>query len=155
MRLYLVQHGEALSKDVDPERALSDVGRADIERLASFLTPRYLGVDRILQSGKLRAQQTAIILARAFASNVMPEKVSGLDPLDDPQSLVTAISNLQGDVLVVGHLPFLSKLVGQLLAGPGNSLVRFEPGTLACLECVDDRWSIVSVVPPTLLKPLP
>ena len=73
MRLYLVQHGEALSKDVDPERALSDAGRADAERLARFLAPRRLTLSRVLQSGKLRAQQTAEILAGAFASDLTPE----------------------------------------------------------------------------------
>ncbi len=34
---YLAQHGEALSKEVDPERALSERGRKDVERVAGFL----------------------------------------------------------------------------------------------------------------------
>jgi phosphohistidine phosphatase SixA len=37
MRLYLVQHGDALTKDVDPERQLSSQGRADITRLLEWL----------------------------------------------------------------------------------------------------------------------
>jgi phosphohistidine phosphatase len=152
MRLYLVQHGEALSKDVDPERALSDAGRADAERLARFLTPKRLTLSRVLQSGKLRAQQTAEILVGAFALDLTPEKASDLNPLDDPQSLLRTIAGLQEDVLIVGHLPFLAKLVGQLLIGTDNSLVTFEPGTLVCLERSEDRWSVAWVVPPALLK---
>lgn len=152
MRLYLVQHGEALSKDVDPERGLRDTGRADVKRLASFLAPKRLTVSRVLQSGKLRAQQTAEILADAFAADVTPERADGLDPLDDPQPLLHTIAGLQGDVLIVGHLPFLGKLVGQMLAGTDDSFVTFEPGTLVCLERIEDRWSVASVVPPALLK---
>ena len=152
MRLYLVQHGEALSKDVDPERALSDVGRADAEHLASFLAPRRLTISRVLQSGKLRAKQTAEILAGAFASELTPEETNGLNPLDEPQSLLRTIAGLQEDVLIVGHLPFLGKLVGQMLTGTDDSFVTFEPGTLVCLERSEDRWSVAWVVPPALLK---
>jgi phosphohistidine phosphatase len=152
MRLYVVQHGEALSKDVDSERALSDAGRADAERLASFLAPKGLTISRVLQSGKLRAQQTAEILAGAFASELTPEEANGLNPLDDPQSLLRAIASWQEDVLIVGHLPFLVKLVGQMLTGTDDSLVTFEPGTLVCLEGSEDRWSVAWVVPPALLR---
>ncbi|MDH3671331.1 MAG: phosphohistidine phosphatase SixA [Gammaproteobacteria bacterium] len=152
MRLYLVQHGEALSKDVDPERALSDGGRAAAERLASFIAPRRLTISRVLQSGKLRAQQTATILARTLAPDITPEQANGLNPLDDPQSLLRTIASWQEDVLIVGHLPFLAKLVGQMLTGTNDSLVTFEPGTMMCLERDEDRWSVVWVVPPTLLK---
>jgi phosphohistidine phosphatase len=152
MRLYLVQHGEALSKDVDPERALSDAGRADAERLASFLASRRLTINRVLQSGKLRAQQTATILARTLAPDIAPEQANGLNPLDDPQSLLRTIAGWQEDVLIVGHLPFLAKLVGQILTGTDDSLVMFEPGTMVCLERSEDRWSVAWVVPPTLLE---
>jgi phosphohistidine phosphatase len=153
MRLYLVQHGEALSEDVDPERALSDVGRADAKRLASFLAPKHLSISRVLHSGKLRAQQTAAVLVGAFVSKVAPEETEGLDPLDDPQALVDTLAGWQEDVLIVGHLPFLAKLVGQMLTGTDDPLVTFDPGALVCLERSEDRWSVAWVVPPALLKP--
>lgn len=152
MRLYLVQHGEALSKDVDPERALSDAGRADTERLASFLAPRRLTISRVLQSGKLRAQQTATILASTLAPDITPEQANGLNPLDDPQPLLRILASGQENILIVGHLPFLAKLVGQMLAGTDDSLVTFEPGTMVCLERSEYRWSVAWVVPPTLLS---
>ena len=37
MRLWIVQHGDALAKGVDPNRPLSEKGRSDVERLASHL----------------------------------------------------------------------------------------------------------------------
>jgi len=35
MSLYLVQHGKSYSKEIDPERKLTDEGKADVERIAA------------------------------------------------------------------------------------------------------------------------
>lgn len=43
MRLYLVQHGEALRKEENPERPLSDRGQETVRRVAAFL--RKIGVE--------------------------------------------------------------------------------------------------------------
>ena len=67
MKLYLAQHGEACTKDIDPERPLTDQGREDIERLAEFLARAGIEVARVIDSGKLRAAQTADLLAAAVA----------------------------------------------------------------------------------------
>ena len=67
MRLYLVQHAEALPADVDPARPLSANGRTDAERVATLLTGQVLGITRVLHSGKTRAEQTAGILAPEIA----------------------------------------------------------------------------------------
>ena len=66
MRLYLLQHGEALAKEIDPERPLSDRGRADVSRLAALLRARGMGVGWIAHSGKARARESAEILAPAL-----------------------------------------------------------------------------------------
>ena len=36
MRVYLVQHGEAESKDVEPQRPLTDRGRQVTQRMAEM-----------------------------------------------------------------------------------------------------------------------
>lgn len=38
MKLYLMQHGDALSRDIDPDRPLSDKGRRDVEQIGDFLS---------------------------------------------------------------------------------------------------------------------
>lgn len=58
MKLYLVQHGEACTKDVNTERPLTDQGKRDIDRLATFFTQADIQVSRVVHSGKLRAKQT-------------------------------------------------------------------------------------------------
>ena len=52
MRLLLVQHGNALPKDVDPERGLSESGKQDVANVAAFLARGSVQVERIFHSGK-------------------------------------------------------------------------------------------------------
>lgn len=68
MKLYLVQHGEASAKTVDPERPLTELGRTDVEQLARFLGEAGVRIERVMHSGKLRAVQTAECLAAGIRS---------------------------------------------------------------------------------------
>ena len=45
MKIYLVQHAKAASKDADPERSLTEEGRSDIQKVADFIRPLNLSVD--------------------------------------------------------------------------------------------------------------
>jgi len=79
----LVQHGEAVSEEVDPRRPLSERGRAEVERVASFLARAGFRVSRIVHSTKLRARETAEILARHLGAPL--EEAGGLEPRADPK----------------------------------------------------------------------
>jgi len=61
--LYLVQHGAAKTESEDPRRSLTSEGRRAVERMADFLSTLHVSLDRIEHSEKLRARQTAEILA--------------------------------------------------------------------------------------------
>ena len=61
MKLYLVQHGQAESKSVDPTRPLTGKGRQEVERVAKVAGQMHLQVRQIRHSGKTRADQTAMI----------------------------------------------------------------------------------------------
>src|SRR5688500_9788627 len=63
MRLYLVQHGEAVPEQVDPQRPLSEAGRRDVQAMARLLAGAGIRPTRIVHSGKRRAQETAELLA--------------------------------------------------------------------------------------------
>ena len=54
------------------------------------------------------------------------------------------------DLLVVGHMPFLGKLVALLTLGREEpSPVAFLPGSLVCLERGGEgAWAVVSMVRP-------
>jgi len=153
MKLYLVQHGAALAKEVDPARPLSESGRQDVQAMAEFLKGAGIRVERVWHSGKLRAEQTAHLLAKAVLPRGRIEKVGGIGPNDDVAGLVSDADVWEQDILVVGHLPFLSRLVARLVAGdPQLELVQFLPGSVVCLErCEIDRWMLLWMVRPDLL----
>ena len=152
MRLYLVQHGTALTSEVDPARPLSESGREDVQAMAEFLKGAGIRVERVWHSGKPRAEQTALLLAKAVLPRGRIEKVGGIGPNDDVAGFVSDADVWEQDILVVGHLPFLSRLVARLVAGdPEHELVEFIPGSVVCLErCDVDRWILLWMLRPDL-----
>ena len=62
MDLYLMQHGQATTETEDPERPLTDAGRAAVQRVAKRARAADVRISSCLHSGKLRAEQTAQLL---------------------------------------------------------------------------------------------
>jgi phosphohistidine phosphatase len=153
MKLYLVQHGDAVAKEVDPERPLSARGRADVQRTASFLGQAGIRIGRVLHSGKQRAEQTAELLAAAIGAGRELEQISGIDPLDPTDTFAQTVNAWTEDTLVVGHLPFMGKLVSRLIVGDeAVPTVAFLPGAVLCLERGDaETWAIAWMIRPELL----
>lgn len=154
MKLYLVQHGEARAKDVDPERPLTDQGAQDIDRLAAFLKQAGVRVERVIHSGKLRAAQTAERLAAAVAPGVELESSGIINPHDNPKAFDWQSDGWDRDTLVVGHLPFLAKLVSHLVIEDENRLITgYEPGSIVCLgRHGDAHWRIDWMLRPELFR---
>ena len=154
MRLYMVQHGEAKSKEQDPERSLTEEGRGDVERLAVFLKKSGVSVGRVIHSGKLRAKQTAEIMAGAMAKGVTTETSEIINPLDPPEPFAKLVSEWDADTLVAGHLPFMARLVALLVTGdPEQIVVSYQPGSVVCLERdADGKWAVAWMLRPELFR---
>ena len=153
MKLYLVQHGEAVAKEDDPDRPLSEKGITDVKRIARALAQANVAVERVIHSGKLRAQQTAEILASEIAPGVQPEIHDQIRPNDNPGTFDLLSANRNNDIMVVGHLPFMAKLVSLLVADDdGLTLVAYKPGSIVCLQRIEvDNWQINWMLRPELL----
>ena len=152
MKLYLVQHGKAVSEEVDPQRPLTEEGRREVEKAAAFVKKLDLSVDYLWHSGKKRAEQTAEILAKVVKVRKGSGAHEGLSPNDDVGAIEEELA-ASGDVLIVGHLPFLSKLTSLLLAGSESAgVVVFRNGGIVCLSLSDEkRWQLEWAVTPELL----
>ncbi len=153
MKIYLVQHGEAVAKEVDPERPLTGQGIQDVQRVATALKHAGVEVKRAIHSGKLRAKQTAEILAAEIAPMLQLETSDLINPNDSPGAFDFQSASGGGDTLVVGHLPFMARLVSQLVIGDDNHmLVTYQPGSVVCLELAETgNWQINWMVRPELL----
>jgi phosphohistidine phosphatase len=153
MKLYLAQHGGATSKEENPDRPLSSKGATDVENIARFLRQANTVVAGVVHSGKLRAQQTAEILAEQLAPNIALEINNNINPLDLPAVVAEEIDQWQKDALLVGHLPHIAKLATMLLTNHEEpAIIAFTPGTVACLERSDDNnWSLNWLVSPDIV----
>ena len=153
MKLYLVQHAEAVAKEVDPDRPLSERGRRDAQAMAAGLAASGVRVERAWHSGKLRAEQTAQLLAGKLLTAGKAEAVDGIRPNDPVEAFIADADVWEQDTLVVGHLPFMARLVALLVTGdPQREIVDYRPGSVACLERRNaDTWVLVWLVRPDVL----
>lgn len=153
MKLYLTQHGEATTEEVDPSRPLTAKGRSDVEKIASFLKGAGVGPSLILHSGKTRARQTAEIIAAQIGSDCQVTEREDLAPNDPVTTLTKEILRMADDRMIVGHLPFLGRLASLLIAGSeSKNLVAFRQGGVVCLQRNEDRtWQVAWMVTPELL----
>jgi phosphohistidine phosphatase len=152
MKLYLAQHGKALAKEEDPERPLSEQGVLDMRNVASLLGDASVQVPRIWHSGKPRAAQTAELLAKTVQSGRCIETIKGISPNDPVVEFASDADVWDEDTLVVGHLPFMSRLVSLLVIGDaGQELVQFTPGSIVCLERQGEHhWVIAWMMRPDI-----
>ena len=131
MRVYLMRHGEA---EPAGERPLTAQGRQHVERVARAAVRAHVHPKHIYHSGKLRAQQTAEILAQHLGHTDL-RQVPGLNPNDDPDEAHRLADSRSGGVMFVGHLPHLERFASSLLLEDDSSpLVLFPPAGMACLE---------------------
>jgi len=150
MKLYLIQHGIALPEEKDPEKSLSPEGKDETQRTAEFLKAKNIEVDTVWHSPKQRAAQTAqIILSSVICSEI--QQRDDLNPLDSVEMFPEEIESLNKSLMIIGHLPFLQKLVSLLLSGSdANQFISFKNSGVICLEYADN-WKIAWMITPELL----
>lgn len=157
MELGLLRHahaGDASAWDrPDDLRPLTDKGRQQADRLGRALAAAGFVPDAVLTSPRVRARETAELVAERLGVHV------GVDPrLGSPLDLATVDAILDDAgrpvrPVLVGHDPDFSDLLALLVGSPG---LRMRKGTFALLDverplapgCAVLRW----LVPPDLLR---
>jgi phosphohistidine phosphatase len=154
MQLYLIQHGAAKSEAEDPQRSLTAEGTKTVERMAQYLSHVTLLIDRIEHSDKQRARQTAEIMAAHLHPAEAARQVAGLAPNDDVSPMRELLQNESKSLMIVGHLPYLSRLVSALLGlQQERSLVAFQMGGVVHLERDENgEWRVRWILAPELLS---
>jgi phosphohistidine phosphatase len=134
MALYIVQHGQSLTKDLDPEKGLSPQGIGEVEKIAGVAQNYGVTVTRIQHSGKKRARQTAELIAAILKPENGLQEVAGIKPLDDVAAFASRV-DYSADTMVVGHLPFLERLTSFLITGQQSPIVfKLQNGGILCLD---------------------
>jgi phosphohistidine phosphatase len=153
MKVYLVQHGESEPEEVNPARPLSARGRQQAQSVAALAARLKLDVYQIRHSGKTRAADTASILGEALSPRGGIVAVSGLNPNDDVGPIADVLTQEKQTLMLVGHLPFLSRLAGLLVAGnPDVPVIKFQYAAINCLEREQDKWQVAWIVTPEIAE---
>ena len=150
MKLYCVRHCEACNADEDPARGLTEQGSQDAQKLAEYLQMQGEHIPHIMHSGKLRAEQTATRIAEAVKADQITVHPEWLADTADIDVLAGMVNSWVDNTMLVGHLPHMANLVSALVDVSDNmSLLSFAPGTMVCLQYVNDgRWMIDWVMKP-------
>ena len=155
--LYLLRHAHAGDPEGwtgdDAARPLSSKGKGQAERLGAFLADTGFRADAIVSSPKLRARQTAELVARHLEMEVrLDERLGGGFDGAAVDAILADLGN-PGRVVLVGHDPDFSELLGALV---GSDRVTMKKGALARVDVAGPvtsgagtlRW----LVPPDLLQ---
>lgn len=154
MKLYLMQHGRSVTKEEDPERPLTSQGTDEVIKIAEFLSKASVKVSRVLHSGKIRAKQTAEIIISRLGPGEGPVEQKGLLPMDDVKDCFDQVNGLEHDIMIIGHLPHLTRLISLLIAGSESMpIVAFQHGGVVCLSRNNEpNWSISWMVVPEIVR---
>jgi phosphohistidine phosphatase len=142
MNLFILRHGIAAEPDapgikMDAERPLVAKGEQRLRAAAAAMEKMELSFDAIISSPYLRAKQTAEIVARHFKLQKKLTFSDDLIPGGNPQALIQQINDLKPapeNLLLVGHEPYLSRLIALLAAGIPTATIEMKKGGLCKLE---------------------
>jgi phosphohistidine phosphatase len=136
--LFLVHHAEAVDGTIDPQRPLTDGGRAHAEAIAARAAARGARPAVIWHSGKLRARQTAEHFWRACNPMAELSAVRGLQPNDPAHWIKDIVEGDPRDIMLVGHMPHLGRLLELLMRDPNAG--SFPPHGCVAVESREGVW---------------
>ena len=140
MELYLVRHGLAVDlgeqgTSSDAERMLTAKGEKRTRRTAKALQELKCIPAKICTSPLVRAAQTADIICRILIPKKEATPGEYLKPDASIAAGIAAIRAMRvGSVILVGHMPHLSRLASAVLTGDEAALfLDFDKSGVCCI----------------------
>jgi phosphohistidine phosphatase len=138
MEIYLLRHGIAEDRSAtgrDPDRRLTDEGRAKLRRVLERAHQAGVRPSLILSSPYRRALETAEIAAHELGYEGKIVRIPALTPDSSPQQLWEAIREhrTESALLLAGHEPLFSATVAHLL-GSVHAMVHFRKGAIVRID---------------------
>jgi len=142
MNIFILRHGIAVERGTpgfenDAERPLTPKGRRQLRKSAAAMKKMKLKFGLILSSPCERARRTAEIVAEELKLKKRLKLADTLKCEGDPEKLVGELARLKPrpeNVMLVGHEPYLSRLVSLLVSGNGGLALDLKKGGLCKLE---------------------
>lgn len=143
MEIYLVRHGAAHTKEDDPERHLNKDGLKQCHLSGRALRQLDTMFDLVISSPKVRARQTAEIIADKVGYPKDEIKVTEtLEPMASAKDTTSYLNNFteKKNIMLAGHLPLLGNLASKLLRESTQISLYFEASAV-CKVDVDQPIS--------------
>ena len=146
MNLYIIRHAIAVDEGLpeyedDSQRPLTDKGKKKMRQIAKGLRALGTDFDLILSSPYVRAKATAEILADVFKTKAEIAFSDNLIPMGDPDLLIAEMNEKysvnNNSVVLVGHEPFLSALIGLLVSDNAGIDMTLKKGGVCRLSADD------------------
>ena len=144
MKIYLIRHSNAVDPGTpgyedDSLRPLTEKGRDKMKDIASALKGLDVNSDLIVSSPYVRAQQTAEILAKVLKYKQELTFSDALVPMGNADNIIGEINEKYSvdELVLVGHEPCLSVLIGTLTAGNPELAINIKNGGVCCLSSDD------------------
>jgi phosphohistidine phosphatase len=142
MNLYLLRHGIAVEPGTpgyenDSDRPLVSKGERRLRAAAAAMARMELSFHLILSSPFRRAKETAEIVAKELKLKKALQFSDALTPHGDVNALIRQVNEWEPapeEVLLVGHEPYLSRLIALLVAGDEDAAIEMKKGGLCKLE---------------------
>lgn len=149
MYLILMQHAKSKSKEEDPERGITETGKMETERVSEYLKLYNFQIDEIWHSTKKRSRETAeIVTSMNRYKNKISEK-DFLSPMDNVKPAVKILNSRKKNIMIVGHLPYLSRLSSALITGSEDyQVLKFINSGIVTFVHEDNFWKILSINTP-------
>lgn len=141
MELYILRHAIAAVRSAaaaggDSARPLTVEGAGKMRQGARGMKAMGLDFDLILSSPYLRAKQTAEIVANVLGLEKKLEYSATLAADGNPRDLVEEMKQKypkRQSVVLVGHEPYLSRLISLLVSGSTSLPITMKKGGLCKL----------------------
>jgi phosphohistidine phosphatase len=159
-RLYLLRHGIAVPHGTEgyaeDDRPLTSQGERRVREIAKGLRELGLKVERIVTSPLPRAQRTAEIVADVLGLDDLLESADELSAGEDAPAIKRWLDTRpEARLVIVGHDPAFSDLVGLLATGKPEPICVLRKGGIAAFsDRGDGRLMLDWLARPRLLRRL-
>jgi phosphohistidine phosphatase len=160
IELYVLRHAIAVPRGTpgfkrDSQRPLTAKGEKKMWRISAGMKQMGLGFDLILSSPYVRAMRTAEVVAKTFKATKLLKDSADLEADGDPALLIESLNGPfkpAKKIVIVGHEPYLSRLISMLVAGHARmsltlkkgGLCKLTAGSLRYGRCATLEWLLTS-----------
>lgn len=138
MQIYILRHGiaeDGKAGQADSERRLTPEGKEKLRCTLACVRKAGVRPDLVLSSPYKRALETASLVREELEVKMPISKTATLTPMERPEKVWEEIRLHKdaGQIVLAGHEPQLSSLVGYLTGSPGAN-VEMKKGAIARVD---------------------